>query len=110
MPTVEKVGGPRVVVRDIGEFSPGDRADVSDEAAAYLVDECGDFAYVDGAADGEVREEDGPPDDVVVKSDPGAQIDAGECPWCDEYDGENVGMHAARAHPDAWGDYTQTEA
>jgi hypothetical protein len=47
MPTVEKVGGPRVVVRDIGEFSPGDRADVSDDAAAYLCEECGGFRVVD---------------------------------------------------------------
>jgi hypothetical protein len=32
-------------------------------------------------------------------------IDAGVCPWCDEYDGDNVGLHASRAHPDQWADY-----
>jgi hypothetical protein len=34
-------------------------------------------------------------------------IDEGVCPWCDEYEGENVGMHASRAHPDDWERYSE---
>lgn len=34
-------------------------------------------------------------------------IDQGECPWCDEYEGDAVGQHAASAHPDEWGAYKE---
>lgn len=34
----------------------------------------------------------------------------GICPWCDDYDGENVGHHASSAHPDDWSDYKQATA
>jgi len=27
------------------------------------------------------------------------------CPWCDEYDGANVGQHASSAHSDEWAAY-----
>lgn len=33
------------------------------------------------------------------------QIDAGTCPWCDDYDGDHVGAHASSAHPDKWAEY-----
>jgi hypothetical protein len=65
MPVVEKTSGGTVRVRGIGEFEPGDRADVSTADAQYLCDERGDFERVDeevADAGGEVREEDGPPD------------------------------------------------
>ncbi|NLV11888.1 hypothetical protein [Haloarcula argentinensis] len=70
MPTVEKTHGGRVVLRTIGrQLSVGDRAEVSDELAAYLCDERGDFAVVDDAGatedetdDDTVGQEDGPPD------------------------------------------------
>jgi hypothetical protein len=70
MPVVEKTHGGRVVLRAIGrQLSVGDRAEVSDELAAYLCDDRGDFAVVDdvGATEGEtdddtVGQEDGPPD------------------------------------------------
>lgn len=33
------------------------------------------------------------------------QIDAGVCPWCDDYEGDSVPQHASSAHPDEWSDY-----
>jgi hypothetical protein len=29
-------------------------------------------------------------------------IQAGECPWCDDYEGDHVGRHASSAHADEW--------
>ncbi len=37
-------------------------------------------------------------------------LDAGECPWCDEYDGDHVEQHAPKAHPDEWSAYRVREA
>lgn len=34
----------------------------------------------------------------------------GICPWCDDYDGENVGHHASSAHPDDWSEYSEATA
>ena len=34
-----------------------------------------------------------------------AAIEAGECPWCDEYTGDHVGQHASSAHAEEWADY-----
>ncbi len=42
-----------------------------------------------------------------VESD-AAAIDAGVCPWCpedDQYEGDHVGRHASRAHPEEWQAY-----
>jgi len=50
MPTVEKIRGGRVLVRGLGEFDLGDRADVSDADAQYLCEERGDFKLVNGEA------------------------------------------------------------
>lgn len=33
-------------------------------------------------------------------------VDTGECPFCEEYDGDHVGRHASKAHPDKWQAYT----
>lgn len=30
-----------------------------------------------------------------------------ECPFCDDYDGDAVGQHAANAHAEAWDDFTE---
>jgi len=43
-------------------------------------------------------------------SDEQRQMERGECPWCDEYEGEHVGRHASRAHPDAWEKYKNETA
>lgn len=37
--------------------------------------------------------------------DPEVQLDRGECPWCDEYEGDHPEQHAPRAHPDEWSEY-----
>lgn len=48
MPTVEKVRGGRSYIRLVGRrFTEGDRAEVSTSEAEYLVEENGDFAYVE---------------------------------------------------------------
>lgn len=49
MPTVERIRG-RGLVRGIGRFDTGDRADVSEDDAEYLVEENGDFRRVDSTA------------------------------------------------------------
>jgi len=111
MVRVEKTDAPNVTVRGIGEFSVGDIVDVSAGDAKYLVEERGDFAYVDDAAatDGPADEthgqEDGPSDPVTF--DVADTIEAGKCPWCDDYEGDNVGMHASSAHPDEWDAYKE---
>lgn len=48
MPTVEKVRGGRVMVRGIGRFEVGDQAEISEADAEYLIEERGDFEYVNG--------------------------------------------------------------
>lgn len=39
---------------------------------------------------------------ATVADDVTALIDAGECPWCDDYAGDAVPQHASSAHPDEW--------
>ncbi|WP_135363450.1 hypothetical protein [Halosimplex halophilum] len=101
MPVFEKVAGGEVLLRGIGErVSVGDRVDVDGAFAGYL-SERGDFERVDDAGEDITADEvESLADDVIAE-----RIDAGECPWCDEYEGENVGQHASSAHPDAWDDY-----
>lgn len=48
MVEVEKVSGGRVNVRGMGHYEIGDRDDLSADDARYLVEERGDFEYVDG--------------------------------------------------------------
>ncbi|WP_254766509.1 hypothetical protein [Salinilacihabitans rarus] len=98
--TVEKVQGGQVYLRALERrLAIGDRAEVSEEFAAYLVDERGDFELVSEEGDDVVD------DDESIA----AQIEVGECPWCDEYEGENVGMHASRSHPEAWDEFQDEE-
>lgn len=72
MPTVEKVSGPRVYVRRVGtEFSPGDRVDVSDAEAQYLLEERGDFELVDdGEGTDDAPDGEGAEDGVKAPFDP----------------------------------------
>ena len=37
-------------------------------------------------------------------------VENGICPWCDDYDGENVGHHASSAHPHMWNEYSERKA
>jgi len=39
--------------------------------------------------------------------DPETLVNAGVCPWCDEYEGEAVPQHASSAHPDEWAAYSE---
>ena len=122
MPVFEKTAGGEVLLRGINErVSVGDRVDVNEGFADYL-EERGDFTAVDVTTveydevddagggesetpDEDVHEEDGPPDPVTF--DIADTIEAGKCPWCDEYEGENVGQHASSAHPDKWTAYKE---
>lgn len=50
MPVVEKVSGGLVYIRSLDQrFGIGDRADVDDVEAEYLVEDRGDFKIVDGS-------------------------------------------------------------
>ena len=47
----------------------------------------------------------GPEDASEDVEETAAAVEAGVCPWCDEYEGGHVGQHASSAHPDAWEAY-----
>jgi hypothetical protein len=34
-------------------------------------------------------------------------IERGECPWCDDYEGDGVPQHASAAHPEDWAEYKE---
>lgn len=94
---------------DAGRFV-GVNANYADEVAAFL------GVTVDGAessADAtEENTDDGPDADEADESGDeaasvGYQIENGECPWCDEYDGDAVPQHASSAHPDEWAAYKE---
>jgi len=72
----------------------GDEADVGERTAGRLTDR-GDFEQVEQES---------------TQQDASVLVNDGVCPWCspdDRYEGENVGMHASRAHPDEWADYQE---
>lgn len=59
MPRVRKTRGGRTRIRGIGSFTAGDTASVSEEDAAYLCTERGDFERIDdGVTDVEHRDVD----------------------------------------------------
>lgn len=98
MPRVEKVTGGRVYVRGIGRFRIGDQAEVSEDDAAYLCEERGDFRRVEDAdeGDGDVDGED--VDDNAVAEGPYRDRDAvddGNCGFVDpETDSDPCGRGA----------------
>ncbi|MFC7044294.1 hypothetical protein ACFQH6_20465 [Halobacteriaceae archaeon GCM10025711] len=71
--------------------------DVDEETASYLLEETDQFEPVDEPT-GDTPEGDATTADVIESS---------VCPWCDEYEGENVGQHASSAHPDEWDAYKE---
>jgi len=86
MVRVKKTDAPNVTVRGIGEFSVGDIADVDGDDAAYLVEERGDFEYVDEAGDEDPPDEtpdqeDGLPDEEVRYS---IETEDGDIPRADD--------------------------
>ena len=115
MVTIHHVGGPgRFTHTALDRISThGDTHEVSKSGAEYLCDELGHFERLD-ATEAEFREvnDDDAEDtgEALESADDKADamlIEAGECPWCDDYEGENVGQHASSAHPDAWNDYKE---
>ena len=77
MPTVEKTTGGRVYIRSADRrFSVGDRADVSEQEAAYLVEERGDFDIVDDTDSAEANP------DVEAESDVEESFDIDE--WLEQ--------------------------
>ncbi|WP_135830642.1 hypothetical protein [Halorussus halobius] len=62
MPRVKKIAGGQYHHRETGTLAIGDTVKVDGDFAAYLCEERGDFEVVDDGDD--VREEDGPPDDL----------------------------------------------
>jgi len=103
MPRVRYLGGGGYYLHDGPDFEDaGDEGDVGERTADRLTRR-DDFELVDGGDEdggsGTLPNANNKMDEML--------IEAGECPWCDEYEGENVGMHASRAHPDAWTDYNE---
>lgn len=89
------------------------------ETLWYCYDRSGEHAppYFDSRADAaDACEDDEQPrpiassvlDDDVAEQPVTKEVEIarGECPWCDEYEGDHVGRHASSAHPDAWDRYS----
>lgn len=36
---------------------------------------------------------------------PAEILEAGECPWCEDYSGEYPERHARKAHPEEWAEF-----
>lgn len=49
--------------------------------------------------------DDGPTDQTDGTTAPVADADG--CPWCSDYEGDAVGKHASKAHPDEWADHME---
>ncbi len=99
MPTVRKQSPGRVTIHGIGTFEQGDTAEVDGDTAEYLTEDRGDFEEV---IDVEAPEAETTPEEPETVEE---HIDAGECPWCDDYSGDHVGRHASSAHPEEWEAY-----
>ena len=54
-------------------------------------------------ADEEIPEESSDADPESVTD----AIKAGECPWCEDYEGDGVPQHAGSAHPEEWQSYKE---
>lgn len=112
MPVVAKTAGGRVYARVADrEFRPGETYTVDDDVAEYLLEHRDDFEIAtdetDDGDDGPSEGDDGDEAPEPVTHTLEETIEAGTCPWCDEYEGEAVGQHASSAHPDAWADYKE---
>ena len=75
MPTVEKTRGGQVYIRSVGQqFAIGDRAEVSESEAQYLVEERGDFELVDaGEQTGSANDA-----DYAINTESGELLDAAD--------------------------------
>lgn len=115
MVTIRHVSGPARFTHAALDSTSihGDTHEVSDGGAEYLCDALGHFERLD-VTEAEFREIDGNDAGDTAKELESADdktdamlIEAGECPWCDDYEGENVGQHASSAHPDLWDNYKE---
>jgi hypothetical protein len=88
------VGPPEQHVGAVADYFGVD-VDTEDET------ESGNSSEDDASADSEPE-----PDSVTPESIEDA-IEAGECPWCDDYTGDGVPQHASSAHPDEWQAYKE---
>lgn len=43
--------------------------------------------------------------DATTEKSDAELVEAGICPFCDDYEGTGVPQHASAAHPDKWADY-----
>jgi hypothetical protein len=97
MPELRYVGNAdryRLTNSDV-DVANGETVNVDAETAEYL-QEHGEFDVVES-------EKSSTDDELSVED----ALEAGECPWCDEYEGDAVGQHAASAHPEEWDDYKE---
>jgi len=105
MPVVRYIGGASYALRDGPTWTDGDEHEVDDGTADRLTDDHR-FELVETTTDDDDADDDSEPSgedgDEPTAAD---QIDDGVCPWCDEYEGSAVGIHASSAHPDAWDEY-----
>lgn len=110
MRTIRKTRPGESHIHNHGTVAGGETIAVDGDTADYLV-ESGGYEYAESDAQSDADADDG--DDTTdtdadaESGDVAAQIDAGECPWCDDYDGESVGRHASAAHPDEWDAYKE---
>ena len=123
MPTIRKATRGSEFLHGYGTVSGGETVDVDADTAAYLV-ESGAYEHVPDSDDESDGESDADTDTSEGIADTDAdgdgeqelalsveyvdeQIDAGECPWCDDYSGESVGRHASSAHREKWTAYKE---
>jgi hypothetical protein len=77
-------------------FNPGDEHEVDAELAEHLED-VDEFEVGANIIDADALTYD------LIET----HLDGGDCPWCQEYSGENVKQHASAAHPKLWSDYKE---
>lgn len=77
----------------------------ADAVAEWLRDEYDADVTVEDTARSE-SESESEAEDAEAGS-PSDLLDKGECPWCDDYEGDAVPQHASSAHPDEWAAYKE---
>ena len=70
----------------------------------HYADEVAEFLGVEPPVQ---DDEDAEPETVTDEVPTADLIDMGECPWCDDYEGDGVPQHASAAHPDEWTEYKE---